>query len=253
MSEQLHKTWLSNTWRKSERNRTDLPARSPQTPKDVIAYVCSRSCCPSRCRGSSRNPARSDRTSVPQRQVYRSTDRWPGRTSPCRSRRRYTDRYLRRSQPNITFCFCLWQSKCYVSYSSWIEHTTGDIRGLKWAQMLALLDKVCLGEFPFYQISLYPSFSVCTFTPQLTAWCSIFSSICALSFVKIIRWRDFFFLLIQCNIIIIIPWIKMKHFQLCSSGSVTAVKDNEPPYAETAWWYLWSCSRLTGTSSQAHS
>lgn len=37
-----------------------------------------------------------------------------------------------------------------------------------------------------------------------------------------------FFLLIQYSVIIIIPRIKMKHFQLCNVGTVIAGKGNKP-------------------------
>lgn len=66
--------------------------------KEAIPYVCSRSCSPSRCRGSSRSPARSGRTSVPRLRACRSTARWLDHTCPCRSRRRCTDRCLRKDR-----------------------------------------------------------------------------------------------------------------------------------------------------------
>lgn len=61
-----------------------------------VSYACIRSCFLSRFRGSSRSPAHSGRTSVPQRQAYRSIGRCWDHMCPCRSRRRYTDRCLRR-------------------------------------------------------------------------------------------------------------------------------------------------------------
>lgn len=63
--------------------------------KEVIPYVCSHSCSLSQCHGSSRSPARNGHISVPQHLAYRSTGRWLDHMSPCRSRRHYTDRYLR--------------------------------------------------------------------------------------------------------------------------------------------------------------
>lgn len=73
------------------------PGQTPE-PELVVPYVCSRSCSPSQCRGSSRSPARSGRTSGPRPPACRSTGPWWDHTCLCRSRRRYTGRYLRRAQ-----------------------------------------------------------------------------------------------------------------------------------------------------------
>lgn len=198
--------------RETPRIQTAAPTPAAQCNRfhERVPYVCIRSCFLSQFHGSSRSLAHSGRTSVPQHQAYRSIGRCLDHMCPCKSRRHYTDRYLRRPmhiyrQKNKCWNSALWQLFFYRNKDKAI-----------WSH--SLLNKcmpllpVCLHFLP------YPLAKILTqhFIPHL---CAI---ICQH------QQKKRFFLSIQYSVIIIIPWIKMKHFQLHNVGTVIAVKDNKP-------------------------